>query len=391
MQNLAKLIVLLSTLGLLVSCAVESSPSAQSSGIEIRSGEKVERLLEETQIFDNCFSSETVTNDLTYKKILGEKFSKELTLGVSGVMEVDIPEAAKIGIETEIRNQFTSEKTILLEDSLVASFDVPGNAKKSITFFFREILREGQVSFTSNGQTQSTGYSYRINLESAGWQVEELSCVSGTQQSPTLPSIGTGMCGNGFDAFVWTPVSTDEYFIPVSVASCWQLEKYGLTMSNGALSILESDGGKANWYGVTQPVSPTADIRMEVHLGKMKGAQIWIGFLESPASFSIGKFLRIKLADPARPSYQSAFDIVEMQAEYPMYPLPLFSNIFDPNDSGNYVIRMKIDTNRLSIWLNNSPAKAFPVIELLERYFFIGYLSSTQIDIDVMIDDLQIQ
>lgn len=391
MRKLTRLLVLLSTVGLLVSCNVKSAPDAQSTGIEIRSGEKIERLIEVTQTFDNCFSSEIVTNDLTYKKILGEKFSKELTLGVSGVMEAEIPEAAKLGIEAEIKNQFASEKTMVLEDSLVASFDVPGNSRTSITFFFREVLREGEVSYTSTGQTYSTGYSYRVSLESAGWQVEELSCVSDGQQSPTLPSIGSGMCGDGFDASIWTPVSTDEYFVPGSVASCWQLEKYGLTMINGALSILESDGGKANWYGVAQPVSPNADIRLNVHLEKLEGAQIWIGFLESPNRFSNGKFLRIKVADPSRPNYKSAFDIVEMHAESPGYPLPMFANVFDPNDSGNYTIHMKIDSNRLSIWLNNSPKKAFPVFELLERYLFIGYLSSMQIDIDVRVDNIQIQ
>jgi hypothetical protein len=64
MQKFTPFLALLFTVQLFVSCAVESSPHAPS-GIEIRSGEKVERVIEVTQTFDNCFSSETVINDLT--------------------------------------------------------------------------------------------------------------------------------------------------------------------------------------------------------------------------------------------------------------------------------------------------------------------------------------
>jgi hypothetical protein len=166
------------------------------------------------------------------------------------------------------------------------------------------------------------------------------------------------------------------------------LSGFGLLNSNGTISILENNGSStASWYGITRPIPANARIQLDIRLDKLIGGQIWIGFTDSPDNIHNGKFLLIKPADPIRTGYLSAFSIVEKEDDT---PYSMFDNVFVPFDRGYYSIDMQIEANRLSMWLNQSPAKAFPIFEVTQRYFFIGYLSTTRIDIDARISNIQI-
>jgi hypothetical protein len=380
---------------LLVSCGVETPvPSATPVvSVTIQSGELVPQPITKDFTYDHCSFDVPMDMTITYGQVLSETFTKELDLQFGEDIGAGVPTVVEASIKVGVEERFSAEKKNVNETEQVASFTIPAHSFQVYTVTLIETLRAGELSFTYDGETHGAHYSYRVNLEGTGSISSSLPCAQGSATQPIVPSpTANDYCGDGFDHSIWTPVSTDEYFFPINTDSCWQLGNYGLTMSNGTISVLENNGGiKANWYGVTRPILPNADIRMTVHLEKFSGAQLWIGFLESPDKFTDGKFMRIKLADKSKPKYISAFDIVELMTEYPDYPMPRYDNIFDPNDTGTYSIHMKLDSNRLSIWLNNSPAKAFPVFELTQRYLFIGYLSSTQIDIDARIDSILVR
>lgn len=383
---------------LLVSCGVEPpTPSATPvTSVTIQSGELVPQPITKDFTYNHCSFDVPMDMTITYGQVLSETFTKELDLQFGADVGAGVPTVVEASIKVGVEEHFSAEKKNVSETEQVANFTIPAHSFQVYTVTLIETLREGELSFTYNGETHGAHYSYRVNLDGTGSISSSLPCPTDAQGSETqpvlpLPTVNDS-CGDGFDQSIWAPVSTDEYYFPININSCWQLGNCGLTMSNGTISILENDGGiKANWYGVTRPILPNADIRMTVHLEKFSGAQLWIGFLESPDKFTNGKFMRIKMADESRPKYISAFDIVELVAEYPNYPMPIYDNVFDPNDTGTYSIHMKLDSNRLSIWLNNSPAKAFPVFELTQRYLFIGYLSSTQIDIDARIDNILVR
>lgn len=126
---------------------------------------------------------------------------------------------------------------------------------------------------------------------------------------------------------------------------------------------------------------------MNVRWDKLEDSQIWIGFTDRPDSVSNGKFLVIQATEQPS-SILSVFRIKEMEGGL---PLPVFDKVSVPFDSGSYFIEMQIDMNRLSIWLNNSSARNFPIFEVEGRYLFIGYLSQTVgVDIDARISNIQI-
>ena len=394
MRTAIKISVLLLILALLVSCVQEGTPSATSVAptdtpareITIRSGDLVVRPIEKEFSYDYCSSAIPVEIVLTFGQVLSEKFYKELLLGMKGVAEASIPQTAKLAIEAEIKEKFAAEKMMVVESSQAAEFTVPAYSNQKVIVELKETLREGEVGFTLDGQTLSTGYSYRINLESAGVRAESLPCPASTGE---IPSPAPASCDEGFEASIWTPVSTNANVLPNSVGTCWLLDNLGLSLSNGTISILENHGSsKASWYGVTHSIPANARIRINVRLDKLVGGQIWIGFTDSPDNIHNGKFLLIKPADQTGTGHLSAFSIVERNEDT---PYSIFDNVFVSYDIGDYFIDMQIDTNRLSIWLNNSPARAFPIFEVSQRYLFIGYLSTTGVDIDARISNIQIQ
>ncbi|GEM_PF-6951007 len=380
---------------LLASCGIQTpEPSTTPAvSIVIQSGELVPHPITKDFVYDHCSFDVPMDMTITFGQVLSETFTKELTLQFGADLGVDIPTVVEASIKAGIEEHFMAEKKYVNETEQVASFTIPAHSYQIYTVTLTETLREGELSFTYNGETHGAHYSYRVNLEGTGSTSRSLDCPSsglGTEMQPATPApTVVDTCGDGFDASVWNPVSTDVNFFPIKIRSCWYLENYGMTMSGESISILEDDWGpKASWYGVTRPIPTNSSIYMSVHLEKFKGAQIWIGFVDSPSSIDNGKFLAIKLADKSKPGYISAFSVLERKAgvDYPM-----FDNVFVPFDNGNYSISMKIDTNRLSLWLNNSPKRAFPIFEVSQQYLFIGYLSTTQIDLDVRIDNISIR
>lgn len=393
----------------LVSCvqgtstAISGTPSIeQPSEILVRNGDLVERLLQIQFSYDYCLSAIPGDISLTFGQVLSEKFSTELLLGTKGTVEASIPQTAKLAIEAEIKEKFASEKMQVYESNQAARFTVLAYSNQIVTIKLMETLREGEVSFTQDGRTLSTGYSYRINLVGAGVDSKSLPCPSSTDDglsstptsAPTsipLPSPAPTLvsCGDGFEASIWTPVSTNPNVLPNSIGPCWQLSGFGLLNSNGTISILENNGSSmASWYGITRPIPANSRIQLDVRLDKLVGGQIWIGFTDSPDNIHNGKFLLIKPADPIRTGYLSAFSIIERKDDT---PYSMFDNVFVPFDRGYYSINVQIDANRLSMWLNKSPARAFPIFEVTQRYLFIGYLSTTRTDIDARISNIQIQ
>jgi hypothetical protein len=385
--------------------AVSCGPATEMpvNGVTIHAGDLEERLIFKDFTYNNCSSVNPLDISVTFGQVLSESFAKELTLGLSGSVEAEIPEVAKAAINVNITDHFSSEKKTILENNQATTFTVPAFSGQKVIVVLRETLRQGEVSYTINGATNTTGFSYRINLENAGLQSESLPCPTPTPYgeipSPTpLPTLtptalptATALtpCGYGFDISVWTPVTTNQNNLPFNNGVCWQLDGFGMSMFGETISVLETHWGPtASWYGVTRRIQPNSEINLEVDVEKLKNGQIWIGFTDSPDNINNGRFLVIKSADKTKTSYLSAFGIVEM---YAGQPSSIFSNVFVPFDTGDYKIHLGINENRLSIWLNNGASRAFPTFEVAQPYFFIGYLSNTGVDIDAKIEDIQIQ
>jgi hypothetical protein len=408
MRNQFAKAIFLCALFFLVSCGPEMSTVApaptSNEGINFEADHLVERLILKETLYNNCSSDTSTDISLSYKDILSESLVKELVLGGKAGASIKIPEAVQASIEIEIKERFSSEKKAVSETSQAASFVLPEKASQKITITLKETLREGSLSYVDGGTEHGIEYSYRINLEFVGLQKEDLICEIGptptispliiiplpspTPDVPATPS-AYGPCEYGFDVFTWTPASSQSSIVPECIGTCWDLDDFGMSMSKGAISILENHGDtKAIWYGVTRPIPMDARISLNVHWEKLTGSQIWIGFTDYPDRITDGNFLVIKPADAARTTYFSAFSISQMEGGN---HLPMLGNVFIPFDNHTYSIRMHIDSNKLSIWLNNSSAPRFPTIEVKQRYFFIGYLSTTQVDIDALISDIQIQ
>jgi hypothetical protein len=374
-------ITFLCVLVFLVSCQQGTLEPTTESGVSIRADDPGENEILKEFSYNQCLSNASADVTLTYGQVLSESFSKELTLGLTGTLEAEIPATAKASIEAEIKERFLSEKKTILESSQAASFTVPANSRLKVTILLRETVREGEASYVQNGETYVTGYSYRTSLEVVGLNTETIPCSAGT---PTVT------CENGFDATVWTPVTTNTNMHPVKVGDCWQLQDFGMSMSGGTISFLENEwDAKARWYGVTREIPVNAKIQMEINLAQLVEGQIWIGFTESSYNISNGEFLVIKPADNSvSGSVLNAFNLIEMdkgvleQAN---------ENVFVPYDTGKYSLSMTIEMNRLLLWLNNGPAPAFPVTEVDERYLFIGYLAPIGIRIDGTIVNIQIE
>jgi hypothetical protein len=386
----------------LVSCGPVTVPATETpySLVTIQTGILDEQLINKDFVFDNCSSDTPFENSLTFGQVLSEGFSKELTLGLSGTLEVGIPATAKTAINANITDHFSTEKKIVLENTQATKFSVPERASQRVTVVLRETMRRGEVSYTDNGETYTTGYSYRINLETIAVKKESLVCPTLTDGTftPSPMPIPTELppptatllpCGNGFDITIWTPVTTNPYNAPGNNGVCWQLGGLGISMFDEDISFLETDwSSTASWYGVTRLIQPNSRIVLEVEIEKLINSQIWIGFTEYPGSVNSGRFLTIKPADWAKPGNRSAFSIVEMNGGQPSM---IYDNVFVPFDNGRYKIYIELDENRMSIWLNNGSTKAFSTLEVTQCNFFIGYLSSPGVDIDVKIDDIQIQ
>lgn len=397
MQIQIKYVAPVLTFCLLVACGLppvqapdEPLPDVQ---VSIRTAELTPRQIAKTFTYDNCSSAVATEMTVTFGQVMSDSFTKELTLQYGAEFGASIPSVLEASIKLEVEEHFSVEKKNVYANEQVASFPVPANSSQEYTVNLVETVREGDLSFTYNGQTHGARYSYRVNLEGAGATSSTLPCPGATQGmdtenlNPTMVPAYT--CGDGFDSSIWTPVSTDPNFIPSSIGPCWYLSEYGMSMAGDAISFLEDDWGpKASWYGITRSIQPNATVDMRVHLEEFKGAQIWIGFVDSPASIDNGRFLTIKKADESRTGHLSAFSIVERSGGV---ALPLFDNVFVAYDDGNYTINFKIESNRLSLWLNNSPKRAFPLFEVSQKYLFIGYLATTQIDIDVRIDDISVR
>lgn len=398
-SQFAKLL-LLCTLFFLISC---EPPAATPSvyDVTISTGNMEERYIQKEFTVDNCLSATPLDTSYTFGQVLSESFTKELTLGLGGLAEAEIPAVAKAAINMNITDQFSSEKKIVLETSQAVNFSVPEKDSQKVTVFLKETLRTGEVSYTLNGETHTTGFGYRINLEYAGLQKQSLPCPAPSGESPSpiplptlvptvLPTL-TAMppCGDGFDMSVWTPVTTNQNNMSANNGVCWQLGGFGMSMFDGTISILENHWNPtASWYGVTRPIQPNAKIRLEVNLQKLTSGQIWIGFTDFPDNINSGKFLVIKPVAKTRTSYLSAFSIEGM---YGGQRYSIFDNVFVPFDTGDYKINLEFDGKHLSIWLNNGATRAFPPFEVTQPYFFIGYLSSTGLDIDATISNIQIQ
>lgn len=171
---------------LFIACAAESFEIVNITDTGVTESQIVQ-----TKIFDQCESASVLKAEVQFSKSNEQESSKELVIngGIEG--EVAIPFTAKAqlegGVETHLKS--LNKETIGHQES--ALIEIPAHAQQEYAITWREIYRQGEISYVEDGQTKVATFSARIGVELVKTTVRDLGCpekVASSQLSTPIPT-----------------------------------------------------------------------------------------------------------------------------------------------------------------------------------------------------------
>ena len=170
-----QLIALFSFLYLSVtSCAPQNNVQVQN----IEDGATDTKLITDEKVFNQCTSDTSSTYQVQFSESSGQSTQNDLTfigtLGAGG----DIPEVAKITLETAIQSHVGKTSTYTTGASESMQVTIPPRTKVLYTLIWKETIQTGTVQYVQNNVSKSADFSYRLKVVLESSSSTELSCIN---------------------------------------------------------------------------------------------------------------------------------------------------------------------------------------------------------------------
>lgn len=135
--------------------------------------------------FDQCESASPFKARIQFSQSSQEETGQKLMLGGRVGGEAGISELAKLTLEAEIQNHFSSSAQQAQGHEESVEIQVPGRTRQEYTILWREIRREGSVEYREGDATKKADYSYRIGLELVSARGRDIPCPGQSGLPPT--------------------------------------------------------------------------------------------------------------------------------------------------------------------------------------------------------------
>ncbi len=408
--------ILIMVLSMLAACGIDTPtptpiPQNDIKIIDISENNETTGQIVQTKHFDQCSAAGLVQAQIQFSKSNSESNQKELVLSGSLGGEAGVSAAAKVQVEASIQQHFSKVTTTEEDYREAIIIDIPARARQEYVITWREIRREGTITYTENNETKTANYSYRIGLEFVSSVAHELSCDETPTQTPvSLPPTDTpspiastaipeppSPIANGcISSKSWKADATDQAVlngIAEQPNACYETGSLGISVNNsGILFLLNQSKQKSLSAGIYTPIKNNSVIEFSIHVNSMylvyAEPSVYISFAVAP------------LNDPMTAKNTARF---KLQVEDTINSPLIYFVLADAGENAGvkmtnqhyeygrtYHIRFELAGSVMRLFINNIKQNENLSIPDGEKVFYIGYNLPTLAGIDAEVTNIKV-
>lgn len=406
--------ILIMVLSMLAACGIDTptpTPISQNDIkiIDISENKETTGQIVQTKYFDQCSAAGLVQAQIQFSKSNSESNQKELVLSGSLGGEAGVSAAAKVQVEASIQQHFSKVTTTEEDYREAIVIDIPARARQEYVITWREIRREGTITYAENNETKTANYSYRIGLEFVSSVARELKCDETPTPSPVplsstpspiastaTPEPPSPIANGCISSKSWRADATDQVVLNGIVEqpnACYETGSLGISVNNsGVLSLLNQSKQKSLSAGIYTPIRNNSVIEFSIHVNSMylvyAEPSVYISFAVAP------------LSAPMTAKNTARF---KLQVEDTINSPLIYFVLADAGENAGvkinsqhyeygrtYNIRFELAGSVMRLFINNIRQNENLSIPDGEKVFYIGYNLPTLAGIDAEVTNIKV-
>jgi hypothetical protein len=309
--------------------------------------------------------------------------SQELVLMIGGNADLglELPVQAKLGIQGQLEKRYSAERIVAEGRGEKITIEIPARVHTKYVFTWREVRKQGQISYVENGQIKTAEFDYRVRIEYSDVRAEALICpgqpeptgvveiptpLAPTQSAGTVYSPGQDWTNNCISAGAWTLVPQSN--VALSNGCFNQPLPGGYFTQDGKLIIRYTDALLTSQpYGFfTKLTGSSGKVTLSFDIDKLQQGRIFIGIYSGPALNNEGVAIL------------TASGRVEDQTFTLRYAKPQLDSVTYSvvGDRGRFTVELELSPGDMDVKLQSlyNMARDIP-LNFSERWLFVGYLA----------------